>query len=180
VAAVIVALLVIPLMVFAAMGVDVASWHSRVNFLQSTADAAATAGSVWMPNIDKATTVAEASLALNGVANGVDDMTVEVREGATATSLRVVLTDHSAKRYLSRMFAGGDQVLTRSAEAEYFLPLPLGSPLNYFGGDAEKTVRPITWPIPYDWAGRGLVGPYSCNVGTTSAQGVGRWTSATA
>ena len=26
------------------------------------------------------------------------------------------------------------------AEAEYYLPLPLGSPLNYFGGDASKTV----------------------------------------
>jgi len=178
VAAVLVALLVIPLVLFAALGVDVASWHSRVSFLQKSADAAAAAGSVWMPNLIKATTVAEESLAMNGIVDGVDDVTVAVTEGSTPTSLRVELTDQSAERYLSQMLSG-DQVITRFAEAEYFLPLPLGSPLNYFGGDASKTNRLLTWPIPYDWTGRGLVGPYTCNVGTASAQGLGRWTSAT-
>lgn len=176
VAVVLVALMVIPLVLFAALGVDVASWHSRVSFLQKSADAAATAGSVWMPNLIKATTVAEESLAMNGIVDGVDDVTVAIAEGATATSLRVEVTDHSAKRYLSSMLSD-NQVLVRSAEAEYFLPLPLGSPLNYFGGELSKTPRPITWPIPYDWKGRGLVGPYTCNVGTTSAQALGQWTS---
>ena len=33
--------------------------------------------------------------------------------------------------------------LTRLAEAEYYLPLPLGSPLNYFGGDASKANQPL-------------------------------------
>lgn len=179
VAVVIVALMVIPLVFFAALGVDIASWHARVNQLQATADAAATAGSVWMPNLVKATTVAQESLAMNGIVDDVGDMEVVISEGATATSLRVVVTDRSATRYLSSMVSG-DQVLTRSGEAEYFLPLPLGSPLNYFGGDASKTPRLLTWPIPYDWVGRGLVGPYTCNVGTASAQALGRWTSATA
>jgi hypothetical protein len=174
-----VALLIIPLVFFAALGVDIASWHARVSFLQKSADAAATAGSVWMPNLVQATTVANESLAMNGIVNGIDDMVVVISEGAKATSLRVVVTDNSADRYLSTMLKG-NQVLTRFAEAEYFLPLPLGSPLNYFAGDTTKTARPLTWPIPYDWAGMGLVGPFTCNVGTASAQNLGRWTSATA
>jgi hypothetical protein len=179
VAVVMVALLVIPLVIFAAIGVDVASWHARVNYLQSTADAAATAGSVWMPNLVKATTVATESLALNGIVAGVNDVTVDISEGATATSLRVVVTDHSADRYLSKMFEG-DQVLSRSAEAEYFLPLPLGSPLNYFGGDATRTASPIAWPMPYNNTGRPPAGPFGCNVGTSLAQGLGRWTTSSA
>lgn len=178
VAVVLVALMVIPLVLFAAIGVDVAAWHSRVSYLQKSADAAATAGSVWMPNITKATEVALDTLEMNGLVDGVDDVTVTVGEGASPTSLRVVVTDNSAKRYLSQMI-GGDQVLSRAAEAEYFLPLPLGSPLNYFGGDQAKTARPVTWPIPYDWVGGGVVGPFTCNVGTASGQGLGRWTSAT-
>ncbi|MEX2293943.1 MAG: hypothetical protein WD691_09170 [Acidimicrobiales bacterium] len=179
-AAVLVALLTIPLVFCAALGVDTAAWHSRVSFLQKSADAAAAAGAVWMPNIIKATDVAYESLARNGIVNGVGDITVTISEGATSTSLRVVITDHSAERYLSKMVAG-EQVLTSSAEAEYFLPLPLGSPLNYFGGVRAKTDRPVTWPVAYDWAGNGLATTsFPCNVGTSSGQNLGRWTSASA
>ena len=172
---VVVALMLIPLVVFAAMGVDIASWHARVNQLQIAADAASTAGAVWMPNLTKAATVAEESLAMNGIADGQDDVTVTIGEGSSNTALRVEITDHSARRFLSAVMKG-DQALTRSAEAEYFLPLPLGSPLNYFGGDATKSTRLITWPVPHDWPGTGVAGPFPCNVGTASTQGLGRWT----
>jgi hypothetical protein len=185
VAVVLVALMLFPLLVFAAYGVDVASWHSRVTFLQKSADAAAAAGAVWMPNLSKATQIATDSLAYNGIVSGVNDVYVDISEGNTPTSLRVVVSDHSADRYLSSMI-NGNQVLTRSAEAEYFLPLPLGSPLNYFGGDRTKTQLPDTtvytvdWPTPAGSASRPTVGPtFPCNVGTSSAQALGRWTAAT-
>ena len=132
IAVVLVALMIIPLVIFAAIGVDISSWHARANRLQGAADAAATAGAVWMPNLVKATTVANESLAMNGLVDGADGIEVEVSEGGTATSLRVEVTDLDAERYLSKMFSG-DQVISRAAEAEYFLPLPLGSPLDYFG-----------------------------------------------
>ena len=48
-------LCLIPLMVFAAFGVDLASWYSRISYLQKSADAAALAGTVWMPDINEAT-----------------------------------------------------------------------------------------------------------------------------
>ena len=60
--------------------------------------------------------------------------------------------------YFSQVFGNGDQALTRSAEAEYNLPLPLGSPLNYFGGDYSQTNNlthieywdEIAWPTDYN------------------------------
>lgn len=153
--------------------------------LQQAADAAALAGTVWMPNLQKATAAGADVLAANDIANGANDVTVVMREGATPTSLRVEITDHSATRFFSAVFMDGDQALTRTAEAEYFLPLPLGSPLNYFGGDHAKTVQPdvstttVTWPVPHNSLTRPPSGPFGCNVGTTSAEGLGYWAKAT-
>jgi hypothetical protein len=182
---VLVALLLFPLLVFAAYGVDLAHWRARVTYLQSAADAAAAAGAVWMPNLPKATQVATATLAHNGIVSGVDNMLVEIAEGATPTSLRVEVTDQNADRFLSSIVSDG-QVLKRSAEAEYALTLPLGSPLNYFGGDRSKTQLPdttvysVTWPLPAGSTSRPPAGPsFGCNVGTASSQNLGRWTSAT-
>ncbi len=177
-------LLLLPLLTFAAYGIDLASWHSRIGQLQRSADAAALAGTVWMPNLVKAKAVAADSLARNHIVHGVDDVTVAIQEGATPNSLRVTITDHDAPQYFSALVRR-DQVLSRMAEAEYYLPLPLGSPLNYFGGDATKTSLSDTttitvgWPNPYDSLARPPAGPFGCNVGTASTQGLGRWSSAT-
>jgi hypothetical protein len=178
------ALLLLPLLTFTAYGVDLASWYSRINHLQRSADAAALAGTVWMPNQQKASSVAADALARNDIVHGQNDVTVTVEEGATATSLRVTVTDHSAARFFAQLIQG-DQVLRRSAEAEYFLPLPLGSPLNYFGGDRTKTAIPdtttvtVSWPTSYDGTGAYRPANAPCNVGTASTQNLGRWSSAT-
>ena len=159
VAVIFTALCLIPLMTFAAFGVDLASWYSRTSYLQKSADAAALAGTVWMPNLGKATTVACDSLLENGIDGGEcgsGPFDVVIDRGATATSLLVTVTDPNAARYFSQVLSGGDQALTRSAEAEYNLPIPLGSPLNYFGGDSTRTVQQpppdtyaIAWPTDY-------------------------------
>jgi len=103
---------------------------------------------------------------------------VDVDKGSTPTALLVSVTDPNATRYFSQVFGDGDQALTRSAEAEYNLPIPLGSPLNYFGGDASRTVQPIvsthTINWPRDYATREPVNT-DCDVGATSAQGFGGW-----
>ena len=78
-------LCLVPLLTFAAMGVDVASWYSRMGELQRAADAAALAGTVWMPNLSKATTTAHDSLARNGIVDGADDMTVEIGDNEART-----------------------------------------------------------------------------------------------
>lgn len=177
-------LLLLPLLTFTAYGIDLASWYSRIGHLQRSADAAALAGTVWMPNLVKAQSVAADALARNDLVHGQDDVTVTIQEGATPNSLRVTVTDNSATQFFSGLVRN-NQTLTRTAEAEYYLPLPLGSPLNYFGGDATKTSLPDTttitvdWPNPYNDLSRPPAGPFGCNVGTTSAQGLGRWSSST-
>ncbi len=182
VAIVITALALVPLMIFAAFGVDLASWYSRISFVQKSADAAALAGTVWMPDLTKSTTVACASLRENGMTGGPSCGTgpfeVTVARGSTSTSLRVTVTDPSAARYFSQVMGSGDQRLSRAAEAEYNLPIPLGSPLNFFGGDHTRTAQApvttyaVTWPL--DYTARAPING-ACNVGTSSAQGLGRW-----
>lgn len=187
VAIIITALCLIPLMTFAAFGVDLASWYSRTSYLQKSADAAALAGTVWMPNLTKARTIACESLLRNGIDGGdcgAGDFEVTIARGSTSTSLRITITDPNAKRYFSQVLGGGQQRLTRMAEAEYNLPIPLGSPLNYFGGDEDTTVLPTPDPVfsvswPTDSATRPPANraPNGCNVGTSSAQGFGAWPS---
>ncbi|MGQ0433248.1 MAG: pilus assembly protein TadG-related protein [Microthrixaceae bacterium] len=197
VAVIMTGLILVPLMMFAAFGVDLASWYSRISFLQKSADAASLAGTVWMPDFAKATSEAKASLRDNGIVDkdegGTDDIDVVIAAGSRPNSLRVTLMDNSAQPYFSQVF-GGTQSLSRSAEAEYNLPLPLGSPLNYFGGDASKTVQPappdvysLDWPTGANGTGRppavAQVGEaqqaFGCNVGSLAAQGYGRWTNIT-
>jgi hypothetical protein len=170
--------MLVPLLVFTAWEVDLSAWQTRVTEIQRAADAAALAGTVWMPNLQKAQTVALDSLKMNGFTNGVDDISVSIAEGATPTSLKVTLTDASVQRFFSGLFAKGKQGIVRSAEAVYYLPLPLGSPLNYFGGDATKTqgVDSVAWPTPYGSTTWPPTNP-TCNVGTSAGQGFGQWTS---
>lgn len=174
------ALVLVPLMVFAAYGVDLAGFYSRVGQLQRAADAAALAGTVWMPDYDKARTEAAASLAKNGFVHGTDGIVVTYAPGSKLNSLLVTVEDTSVTTYFSKVI-GHRQAIARSAEAQYNLPIPLGSPLNYFGGDRSKTqpdpVFTVSWPNPYDdegdWPPAGPGG--NCNVGTTAAQDLGGW-----
>jgi Flp pilus assembly protein TadG len=172
-------LMIIPLMIFAALGVDLAAWYARISDIQRAADAAALAGAVWMPNLTRATTEANASLRSNGFVNGVDNIITEVERGSTVTSVRVTVTDTDVDRYFSNVFRDTPATISRHAEAEYNLPLPLGSPLNYFGGDATRTVPPlppleysVAWPTDYSTRAP-TNGP--CNV--SAQQQFGRWTS---
>lgn len=188
-------LVLIPLMIFAAFGVDVASWYSRASYLQRAADSASLAGVVWMPNFAKARTEACNSLRQNGIVDGAaytrcvngspaadtDPFVVEISEGATPQSLRVRVTERSVDRFFAQVFAGR-QSISRHAEAEYNLPIPLGSPLNYFGGTHTQTepdqvlVWSVTWPTPHPSTSR-RPSNYPCNVGTSAGQGLGSWNS---
>lgn len=175
------ALVLVPLLTFAAFGVDLASWYSRISYLQKSADAAALAGTVWMPDFGKAELEAKRSLRSNGIVDkdegGSDDLDVEVARGSKPNSIRVTVTDNSATQFFSQVIHGS-QRLTRDAEAQYNLTLPLGSPLNYFGGDRskipERTVT--TWSVawPTDYASR-VPRNVPCNIGSSASHGLGRW-----
>ncbi len=120
------------LIVFAALSVDVGGWYARGLHLQRTADAAALAGVVWMPDYQQARTVALAEAAQNRVTPS-STITVNVsQDGNNLQRLTVAITDTDAPRYFSGVFRGR-QTLTRTATAEFVVKVPLGSPKNTFG-----------------------------------------------
>ena len=130
-------LLLIPLLIFAAFATDVGSWYIKADQAQHGADAAALAGAVWMPDIDKATAVALDVAARNGFrdqrrpnSDGLaSNATVSVVE--EAGDLRVDI-ETKAPSYLGSVVL--DNVsLHRRAKAAALKPVRMGNPSNAIG-----------------------------------------------
>lgn len=144
------ALLIVPLLIFVGLAVDVGSWHARASRLQRAADAAALAGVVWMPDFDKAEDVALETAQRNGFVSGQGDITVTVsRDPSSNRRLRVNIEDARVETFFGRVVTDSIRI-GRRAIAEYVLPVPLGSPTNYFGtGDL---LGMMGRPSEYFWA----------------------------
>ena len=130
-------LFLVGMMTIAALAIDVGAWYSRGSQLQRAADAAALAAVVWMPNLNglgtNATDVAITTAAKNGFVNDGTASTVLVSAVPGNTrQVKVTITDLHAPRYFSQ-FVIANQTISKSATAEYVMPLPLGSPRNTFG-----------------------------------------------
>lgn len=127
------ALALVPILLMVGFSVDVGSWYNRAAQLRKAADAAALAGVVWLPDEGQATAYALAAAARNGVepGNGVS-ITVQ-RSSANERRLKVSITDTRVGSFFFKNLGGNDISLTRHSFAEYRLPVPLGSPRNYFG-----------------------------------------------
>lgn len=131
------ALLLVPTLLMAGLSIDVGSWYNRTSEIRKAADAAALAGVVWLPDLTKASTEARAAAARNGFVDGADGITVGVtRSNADPRRLRVTITDTAVGSFFFKPLVGDDITLRRTGIAEYVLPVPLGSPLNEFGGEA--------------------------------------------
>jgi Flp pilus assembly protein TadG len=126
------ALVLVPLMIFTSFAVDLGGWYARASKMQRAADSAALAGVVWMPDLTKATSVALDDAARNGFSSA-GSVTVAVSAvSGNAHRLAVTITDTKVDQYFSKVVLSSKK-LVRTATAEYFLPIPLGSPTNYFG-----------------------------------------------
>ena len=141
------------LMMMVALVVDV-SWY-WVNSLrvQRAADAAALAGAVMLPNkASQAYTLAYEEASKNGFPVG---------GGTTVTPLqdpdndrRLNVTIHAPIGTFFMRVIGIDEIgVTRTAKAEFTLPVPMGSPQNYYGvGFYEGRVSTTTTvPGNTDW-----------------------------
>lgn len=137
-----VGLLIVPIVAFSALAIDVSAWYSRATELQRSADAAALAGVVWMPHITDSQSVAEKVLVSNGLTIG-GDISVTMAPGEQPNSFKVCVKDSHAPQFFSVVFSGPVS-LTRCATAQYDLPLELGSPLNYYGGNASDNFGSTT------------------------------------
>lgn len=129
------ALLLIPLMIFAAFSVDIGAWYAHAARAQRASDAAALAAVVYMPDYGSAQSAALDQAARNGFVDGVDGVVVTV----TAIGSYSVHVDIEAESpaYFGRVVMDGI-TLTRGATAEYVTPVPMGNPTSSIGtGDLD-------------------------------------------
>jgi hypothetical protein len=133
--AVLVAIALPLLVVLAALAVDVANWYAQAQKVQQAADAAALAGSVYLP-LDPVTARASALdyARRNGYGAG-------AAAGATVTAvqlenlpsrLQVTITT-AVHNVFGAIFGRPTTLITRTAVADYAGPLPMGSACNVFG-----------------------------------------------
>jgi hypothetical protein len=125
------ALMLVPLLLMAGLAIDVGGWYNRAADIQKAADAAALAGVVWLPDEDLARQYALEAAARNGFVHG-GDITVTVLPVGDR-QLRVTIRDASVGSFIATNFGVGEIDLQRRGTAEYVLPVPLGSPRNFFG-----------------------------------------------
>ncbi|HYO18226.1 MAG TPA: pilus assembly protein TadG-related protein, partial [Dermatophilaceae bacterium] len=125
----------------AALVTDVTNWWMFEQRLQRAADAAALAGAVYMPDYfdTKATPAAIAEAKRNGFDDALPNVVVTPRRDPTNARKLIVDIDAPVQTNFARVFCweGGpclDQVdVGVTGAAEYVLPVPMGSPENYYG-----------------------------------------------
>jgi len=131
------ALIILPLLLISAMAVDYGGWYSQGARMQRAADAAALAGVVWLPDLATATTVAQSTAKANGYDDALSNITVAVSK-LSDYELKVTITDTAGRVYLASWVKNA-VTITRTSSAKYVLPVPLGSPRNYFGTGPNVT-----------------------------------------
>jgi len=142
------ALLMLPLLAFAGFAVDIGSWYLYANRMQRAADAAALAGVVWMPNDEKAETIALETAKANGFDDAASDIVVTVTPVGNRR-LRVNIIDTRVDMYFSRIFLNAVDI-QRQSLAEYVQAVPMGSPDNTLGNDPDRWTA-TDYVKPYYW-----------------------------
>jgi len=137
--------------------------------IQHGADAAALAGVIYEPD-DRASAYAEAIASAgensyNSASGATTVSPVDFTDDPTAVEnpnqLRVTIT-HAVPTFFMRVFGLNTIDITKTAVAEYVLPLPLGSPVNEFGNDPTTGYLPEFWGnIHGYYTGRGMGDRYA-------------------
>lgn len=127
-------LLLVPLLLMVSFSVDVGYWYNRASQMQKAADAAALAGVVWLPNEATADSVAKDVAKRNGFDDAATNIRVEPSRSTISTRrLLVKVCDDQVGSFFYKQLTGKQIKLCRKGFAEYVLPVPLGSPRNFFG-----------------------------------------------
>ena len=122
------ALLLIVMLMATALALDVAIWYSRGLSLQRTADAAALAGVVRMPNF----IAAEAAARDVAARNGLDPAAVTIERDPTSPRRIRVKTKQDVKSFFGNLVRPSTLV-TRQSTAEFVSSIDMGSKLNGIG-----------------------------------------------
>jgi Flp pilus assembly protein TadG len=113
--------------------VDLGWYQSNVLRVQRSADAAALAGVVYLPTqVGTAQTTAYLEATKNGYTTGGVTTVAASQDAGDTRRLNVTITTQVSTFFI-RIFGIGSVPLTRTASAQFVLPVPMGSPLNYYG-----------------------------------------------
>ena len=127
-------LMLVPLLLMVGLSVDVGYWYNRASDMQKAADAGALAGVVWLPDGATAATVAQGVTKRNGFDDAALNISVTaVKSSVSNRRLVVTICDDKVGSFFYRQLTGKTVRLCRKGLAEYVLPVPLGSPRNFFG-----------------------------------------------
>jgi hypothetical protein len=136
-----VAMMMVTLLGLAAFAVDLGWFYLNASRVQRAADAAALAGVIYMPNdATEAGSVAHEIAQANGYLDqeipGVFPTVEAIPVSGKPTQLQVTISEQVPTFFL-KVFGMSTQVITRTAQAEFVPPLPLGSPDNQFGNACD-------------------------------------------
>lgn len=128
------ALSIMVFMMLVALVVDVSWYWANSLRAQRAADAAALAGVVWLPG-DTTTAYSEAiaEATKNGFVNGANGTVVTPTVDPTNNRRLRVTVSGNVGTFFMRIVGINSLPVTRKAKAEYVLPVPMGSPQNYYG-----------------------------------------------
>jgi hypothetical protein len=115
------------------LAIDVSyTWVNEMR-MQRAADAGALAGAVYLPDDPtSATNAAVAALQQNGYVAGATVTISAVQDSANREQMDVTLSAQ-VPTFFMRLFGINTLTPSRTAHAQFHLPVPMGSPLNVFG-----------------------------------------------
>jgi Flp pilus assembly protein TadG len=146
------------LMGFASLAIDISHGYSVAAEAQNAADAAALAGTIYLPD-DPATAIstAQSVAAANGFPN--TKAVVTAQQQSVTTQLKVTVTEN-VSTWFARAIGFKNMKVARSATADYDQPMSMGSPANTFGNQPDCTAPCTTVSAtPQFWAN--VAGPRS-------------------
>lgn len=128
------ALMLTALLGFSGIALDIGWYHINVLRIQRAADAAALAGVVYLPgDTPGAFAAARAEATKNGFTDGANGVVVTASQDAINQNLISVTIRASAQTFFARFFGVNSFPAERRARAEFILPVPMGSPQDFFG-----------------------------------------------
>ena len=147
------ALFLIVLIGFAALAVDIGHGYQVAQKAQNTADAAALAGTVYLPtDVAGAYSAAQVVAASNGFPNGGDSGNISVvPQQQTKLSRLKVTVNERVKTWFAGAIGFKTMNVSRSAIADYNPPVAMGSPSNQYGNDPTSAAATGTSQYPNLW-----------------------------
>ncbi len=120
-----------------AIVIDVSWYWANTLRVQRAADAAALAGVVWLPDnfsgaAPNAQTTALAEAQKNGYVPG-GGTTINMSQDPNNDRRLIVTVNTSTPSFFARVIGIASFPITRTSKAEFILPVPMGSPQNYYG-----------------------------------------------